>query len=94
MANPRLVLRQVHRFLVPVAALPLLITALTGIGFQVASLSDQKSEFIWLLEVHRGHFGPLNLEVIYPFLNGLSMIVLIVTGVLMWFGWPRRKSQA
>ncbi|MGA1264366.1 MAG: PepSY domain-containing protein [Prochlorothrix sp.] len=93
MANSRVVLRKVHRFFVPVIALPLLVTVLTGMGFQVAMLSGQGSEFQWLLSVHRGQFGPVNLELIYPFLNGISMIVLIVTGVLMWFGWPRRKPQ-
>ncbi|MEB3274169.1 MAG: PepSY domain-containing protein [Prochlorothrix sp.] len=93
MANPRIVLRKTHRFLVPIASVPLLLTALTGVAYQAALLNNQGGDFYWLMAVHRGQFGPINLEAVYPFLNGISMLVLVGTGVLMWFGWPRRKPH-
>lgn len=80
--------RRLHFALAPMMMVPLAITALTGSLFQVAVLTGNSPDFLWLLAWHRGHFGPINLEAIYPFLNAFGMLLLIVTGVLMW--WPRR----
>ncbi|NEP19641.1 MAG: PepSY domain-containing protein [Leptolyngbya sp. SIO4C1] len=91
-ARIRQALRQTHRVLAPVMALPLLITLTTGILFQLAANSGQMSEYLWLLDIHRGHFGQLNLEAIYPLLNGLGLLTLVVTGIAMWLQLPRRQK--
>jgi len=88
-------LRQLHRALVPVMVLPLLLTLITGMTFQLAVAGDRAGDFIWLLELHRGKFGRVNLELIYPFFNALGLLTLIVTGLLMWLQSPsRRKSRS
>lgn len=76
--------RSLHRTLAPIMAIPLLITVITGIGFQAALAAGQTQNFQWLLAFHRGHFGPVNLETVYPYLNGLGLLVLVVSGVMMW----------
>ena len=83
-------LRQLHAALAPFMAFPLLLTLFTGISFQMAVMSDKSNEFLWLLELHRGKFGHINLENIYPFLNALGLLTLIITGILLWL---RIKEQ-
>ena len=86
-------LRQLHKAMVPIMLVPLLITLISGIGFQTAIVAGNGSEFIWLMELHRGKFGRINLEMIYPFLNGLGLLTLVITGGLMWWRSPSRPSQ-
>jgi uncharacterized iron-regulated membrane protein len=81
--------RQWHRYLAPVMILPIVLTAITGSLFEIADLAGQDKQYKWLLNLHKGHFGPLNLEVIYPFLNTLGILVLAFTGMTMW--WRMRK---
>jgi uncharacterized iron-regulated membrane protein len=76
--------RSLHRAIAPIMAIPLIITVLTGVGFQLAIAAGRARDFHWMMEFHRGHFGPLNLASIYPYLNGLGLLVLVVTGVMMW----------
>jgi hypothetical protein len=80
--NP-LRLRQLHRALVPVMVLPLLLTLTTGVLFQFAVASDRANDFIWLLDLHRGKLGQINLDFVYPFLNALGLLTLLSTDVLM-----------
>ncbi len=85
-------LRSLHRFLAPVMMFPLLLTLVTGSLFQMAAVSGKGRDFIWLLELHKGHFGILNLEIVYPFLNALGLLTLVATGILMWWQIPPRRS--
>ena len=73
--------RKIHRWLVPLAALPLLITA--GTGSLYSLLLEQDIDAFWLLKIHTGNLGVLNLQPFYPmFLGGLTVIVT-VSGVVM-----------
>ena len=92
MAINRVRLRQLHKALVPFMVLPLLLTLTTGTLFQFAVASNRANDFIWLLELHRGKFGQVNLEFLYPILNALGLLTLIVTGSIMWFQSPSRKK--
>ena len=56
--------RRVHRWLVPIAAAPLLLTAISGSMYSV--LLEQGIDAFWLLKIHTGRFGWLNLESFYP----------------------------
>lgn len=87
-------LRQLHRALVPFMVGPLLLTLLTGMSFQFAAMSDRASDFIWLLDLHRGKFGVVNLEFVYPILNALGLLTLVITGGAMWFqSLSRRRGS-
>jgi uncharacterized iron-regulated membrane protein len=86
-------LRRLHRILAPIMVLPLLLTAITGTIYQIVDLSGKDSEFRWILGWHKGHFGILNLEVIYPFLNALGLVVLLFTGISMWLNLRRNANR-
>ena len=87
-------LRQFHRSLVPIMVMPLLVTVTTGIAFQMAAVSGRANDFTWLLALHRGKFGRVNLEMIYPFLNGFGLLTLLMTGLLIWWKMPGRRSAS
>jgi len=73
--------RKVHRWLVPIAALPLLITA--GTGSLYSLLLEQDIDAFWLLKIHTGNFGVVNLQPIYSLLLGVLTIIVTVSGALM-----------
>ena len=73
--------RRIHRWLVPLAAVPLLITA--GTGSLYSLLLGQNIDAFWLLKLHTGQFGWLNLQPIYPMLLGILTIVVTVSGMTM-----------
>ncbi|MEA5535331.1 PepSY domain-containing protein [Crocosphaera sp. XPORK-15E] len=83
-------LRNLHYTLAPLMIFPLLLTAITGSLFQVAELTGNGREFSWLLALHRGKFGMIDLRMVYPFLNAFGILLLGVTGILMWLQ-VRRK---
>ena len=73
--------RKVHRWLVPLAALPLLITAGTGSLYSV--LLEQEIDVFWLLKIHTGNFGVLNLQPFYPMLLGTLTVIVTLSGAAM-----------
>lgn len=92
--NKSLQFRKFHRAIAPIMALPLLLTAITGSIYQITDLSGK--EVKWLLEVHKGNFGSLKLETIYPFLNALGLLALLATGTSMLLQTrrsPRRRAE-
>ena len=73
--------RKVHRWLVPLTALPLLITAGTGSLYSV--LLEQEIDVFWLLKIHTGNFGVLNLQSFYPMLLGTLTVIVTLSGAAM-----------
>ena len=73
--------RRIHRWLVPISAAPLLITA--GTGSLYSLLLEQNIDAFWLLTLHTGKFGWLNLQPVYPILLGALTIIVIVSGLTM-----------
>ena len=73
--------RKVHRWLVPIAALPLLVTAGTGSLYRL--LLEQGIDAFWLLKIHTGNFGVLNLQPVYPMLLGGLTVIVTVSGAAM-----------
>ncbi len=84
MATIKARLRHFHYILAPIMFLPILLTAITGSLFQIAVITGKSEDFLWLLDLHRGKFGSINLELIYPFLNAFGVLFLAVTGIGMW----------
>ncbi|MGB7441539.1 MAG: PepSY domain-containing protein [Coleofasciculaceae cyanobacterium] len=89
--------RQLHRALAPIMLFPLLLTLTTGLLFHIAALNGKETDFLWLLALHRGKFGSINLEIVYVFFNALGLLFLVVTGLMMWFqtgrSSPRRSKK-
>ncbi|WP_068819696.1 hypothetical protein [Phormidesmis priestleyi] len=87
-------LRHIKYVLAPFVVLPLLLTLTTGSLYQIADLSGHDQEFDWLLSLHKGNFGPVKLGFIYPFLNALGLLIMVVAGFLLWYRAQVRRKQA
>jgi hypothetical protein len=85
-------LRKYHRTIAIAVCLPLIVTVVTGLGYTILDEwfhQDELAEFI--LDIHT--FKILHLEAIYPLLNGLGLIGLLVTGLNMT-GLFRKRPEA
>lgn len=84
--------RRLHRLLVPLAAAPLLLTAASGSLYSV--LLERGVDAFWLLRIHTGRFGPLNLQPYYSVLLGVLTLVVILSGIglLISSGRPQQEG--
>ncbi len=97
-------LRQAHAWLAPVVLAPLLLSALTGVGYRLlrdwGGLSRDQTHLLMVL--HEGEWlkpwvGPVG-ETLYVLLNGLGLLWMLVTGgALAWERlrrkWSRRRGK-
>ena len=83
--------RRLHRSLVPLAALPLLLTALSGSLY--GALSAQGIEAFWLMKLHTGNFGLLNLQPWYSSVLALLTLFVIGSGMGLLLGRRRGMKQ-
>lgn len=78
-------LRKLHRKFAPIIFLPVFITAFTGVFYRVArswfGISEELGDFI--LSIHQGEFLGKDLRVFYVLLNGLGLIAMVATGIIM-----------
>ena len=81
-------LRTLHRVLVPVAAAPLLLTAASGSLYSL--LLERGIDAFWLIKIHTGRFGPINLQPYYSVLLGVLTLVVIVSGATLLL--PRGRA--
>jgi hypothetical protein len=75
--------RKYHRLIAGIVALPLILTAITGILVTMVAEWDLNlgvSRRV-LLGLHNGEL--FHLEKIYPVLNGLGLLVMLATGLSM-----------
>lgn len=82
--------RRAHRLVVPIAAAPLLLTAASGSLYSL--LLEQGIDAFWLLKLHTGKFGPINLQPYYSLLLGVLTLVVIVSGIAMLLSSGRARS--
>ena len=102
MAISKARLRYLHYILAPIMFLPIFLTAITGSLFQIAVITGKSLpelwskpviDFIWLLELHRGKFGSVNLELIYPLINAFGVLVIAITGIIMWLQITKKARK-
>lgn len=86
-------LRHLHYIFAPIMFLPIFLTAITGSLFQVAVITGKSEGFLWLLELHRGKFGSVNLELIYPLINAFGVLFIAITGIMMWLQINKRVKN-
>ena len=84
--------RVIHRAVVMVAALPLLITSATGSIYSL--LLEQGVDAFWLLKIHTGRFGVINLQPYYSWILGVLTLVAIGSGVMLLMAKPRRSFKS
>jgi uncharacterized iron-regulated membrane protein len=84
-AKPKQDGRWFHRTIAPIAFLPLMISAVTGISYRLGTvwfgLSNEQGEI--LLQIHQGaYLGNIG-RVFYVLLVGLSLVMISITGLQM-----------
>ena len=82
--------RRIHRWIVPIAAAPLLLTAATGSLYSV--LLERNIDAFWLLKLHTGNLGWINLQPIYPILLGILTLIVTASGVMLLLPRPRQRE--
>ncbi len=83
--------RLIHRTLAPIVVAPIMLTLLSGVLYQIALLTGKGSDYSWLLAAHVGHFGWLNLDQIYPFINAFCLLFMVGSGLSMWIQIQRHR---
>jgi len=87
---PNARIRRAHRLVVPLAAAPLLVTAASGSLYSL--LLERGIDAFWLLKIHTGRFGPINLQPYYSLLLGVLTLVVIASGLALLL--TRGRPQA
>jgi hypothetical protein len=82
--------RRAHRFVVPIAAAPLLLTAASGSLYSL--LLERGIDAFWLLKIHTGRFGPINLQPYYSLLLGGLTLVVIASGLALFVYTNRARA--
>lgn len=82
--------RRAHRVVVPLAAAPLLLTAASGSLYSL--LLEHGIDAFWLLRIHTGLFGPINLQPYYSVLLGGLTVVLIASGLALLISSGRARA--
>jgi hypothetical protein len=89
----RRIFRNYHRSLSIILCIPLILTVLTGMAATMVgewSLKLGLSRRV-LMELHTGEI--FHLQGIYPILNGLGLLGLLITGISMSGLFKPRPSQ-
>lgn len=68
-----------HRWIVPIAAAPIIAVALSGALY--GTLINLNIEWAWLLRLHTGNFGLINLQPFYSPLLGLLTLLVAFSGL-------------
>lgn len=86
--------RKVHRWLTPILFLPLAVSAVTGLIYELGQdwfgLSSDQAEFF--LSIHQGSYLGSFLRNVYVLLIGVGLVALLITGINMT-GIFRRKRK-
>ena len=82
--------RRAHRLVVPLAAAPLLLTAASGSLYSL--LLESGIDAFWLLKIHAGTFGPINLQPYYSLLLGVLTLVVIASGLALLLPISRDRA--
>ncbi len=85
--------RKYHRWLAIAISLPLILTVVTGVGYTIFREWFHQDEIArFLMGLHT--LETLGLESIYPLLNGLGLIGLLVTGLSMTGLFKKRPNPS
>ena len=83
--------RKIHRIVVPIAVAPIILVSLSGALY--GSLINLNIEVPWLLKIHTGNFGLINLQPFYSPVLGLLTLVVAVSGVPLLLNGRQRTSE-
>lgn len=95
-SQPKKDWRWFHRFLAPIAFLPLFVSAITGISYRLgkAWFGLDREQASILLQIHQGSYLGSTLKAFYVLLVGVSLVALLITGIQMTGIFRKRKPSA
>ena len=79
--------RKLHRLVVPLAAIPLALTSASGAIYGTVLWFNVDAP--WLLRLHTGNFGVINLQPVYAPFIGLMTLVVVASGITLILGGRR-----
>jgi uncharacterized iron-regulated membrane protein len=86
--------RKYHRVLAGIVALPLILTTITGM--LVTTVAEWQLDLgisrSFLLSLHNGEL--FHLEKVYPILNGMGLLAMLVTGLSMTNLFHRKTPKS
>ncbi|MEM1368621.1 MAG: PepSY domain-containing protein [Cyanobacteria bacterium P01_H01_bin.15] len=100
----RQTIREIHQAIAPLVFLPVLITVITGVTYRLSKdwFGATRDQVHFLMVIHEGeYFGEWG-KSIYVLLNGLGVLWLLGTGIVMvvqnwrrsiWARWFKRLTQ-
>jgi hypothetical protein len=83
-------IRELHRLIAPIMILPILLTVITGVVYQIGELGGFEDQIRWVIHWHKGNFGYIDFQKSFPFLNAIGLLFLSITGFSMW--WKTRRQ--
>ena len=81
--------RKYHRSLAIVCALPLLLSVITGMLFPIAKAFNQGQVAGFLIHLHT--LETFGLGGIFPIINGIGLLGLLITGIYMTSLFRQRR---
>jgi uncharacterized iron-regulated membrane protein len=81
--------RKIHRLVVPIAVTPIVLVAFSGALY--GTLINFNIEWSWLLKMHTGNFGVLNLQPYYSPILGALTLVVAASGIFLLI--PRKQNS-
>ena len=81
--------RKIHRLVVPIAVTPIVLVAFSGAFY--GTLINFNIEWSWLLKMHTGNFGVLNLQPYYSPILGALTLVVAASGIFLLI--PRKQNS-
>ena len=84
--------RKYHRWLATICALPLLLTVTTGTLYPVAKALDQRELASFFIHLHT--LETFHLDGIFPILNGIGLLGLLITGIYMTNLFRKRRPSS
>ncbi len=93
--------RKLHKTMAPIVLLPLLMTVFTGVTYRLAKdwFGASRDSVHFLMVIHEGEYFGKSFEAFYVLLNGLGLLWMLVTGMIMLIqsikqsGWFRKLSS-
>ena len=83
--------RKLHRLVVPIAAIPLALT--TASGALYGTVLSFNIDAPWLLRMHTGNFGVINLQPFYSPVIGVMTLILIASGISLLIDGRRPRQS-
>lgn len=78
-------LKKIKYSFAPFVIIPLILTPITGGLFHIADLAGKHEQYEWLMNIHTGNFGIVDLSSFYPFYNAIALLIMAGAGIWLWF---------